>query len=44
MLKERLGNVVTWWKPPFPNAVSKGLNLRIQSIKSAARGFHSFRS
>ena len=33
MLKQRLGNVV-----------SEGLNSKIQSIKSAARGFHSFAS
>jgi len=44
MLKERLGNVVTWWRHPITNAVSEGLNSKIQSIKSAARGFHSFAS
>jgi transposase len=44
MLRERLGNVVTWWRHPITNAVSEGLNSRIQSIKSAARGFHSFAS
>jgi transposase len=44
MLKERLGNVVTWWNHPITNAVSEGLNSKIQTIKSAARGFHSFAS
>ena len=44
MLKQRLGNVVTWWRHPITNAVSEGLNSKIQSIKSAARGFHSFAS
>lgn len=44
MLKERLANVVTWWRHPITNAVSEGLNSKIQSIKSAARGFHSFAS
>lgn len=44
MLKERLSNVVTWWRHPITNAVSEGLNSKIQSIKSAARGFHSFAS
>ena len=44
MLKERLHNVVTWWRHPITNAVSEGLNSKIQSIKSAARGFHSFAS
>lgn len=44
MLKERLANIVTWWRHPITNAVSEGLNSKIQSIKSAARGFHSFAS
>lgn len=44
MLKAKLGNVVTWWRHPITNAVSEGLNSKIQSIKSAARGFHSFAS
>ena len=44
MIKARLGNVVPWWRHPITNAVSEGLNSKIQSIKSAARGFHSFAS
>jgi transposase len=44
MIKEHLENIVTWWKHRITNAVSEGLNSKIQSIKSAARGFHSFGS
>lgn len=44
MLKERLANMVTWYRHPITNAVSEGLNSKIQSIKSTARGFHSFAS
>lgn len=44
MIQARLGNVVSWWRYPITNAVSEGLNSKIQSIKSAARGFHSFAS
>lgn len=44
MLKARLHHVLTWWSHPITNAVSEGLNSKIQSIKSAARGFHSFES
>jgi transposase len=44
MLKERLGNVVIWWRHPITNAVGEGLNSKIQSIKSATWGFHSFAS
>ena len=44
MLKAHLGNILTWWKHPITNAVSEGLNSKIQSVKSAARGFHSFES
>jgi len=44
MLKSRLHHLLTWWSHPITNAVSEGLNSKIQSIKSAARGFHSFES
>jgi transposase len=44
MLKERLGNGVTRWRHPITNAVSEGLNRKIQRIKSSARGSHSFAS
>ena len=44
MLKKHLGNILTWWKHRITNAVSEGLNSKIQSVKSAARGFHSFES
>ena len=41
IVKGVLGNMVTWWRHPITNAVSEGLNSEIQSIRSAARGFHS---
>ena len=41
IVKGGLGNMVTWWRHPITNAVSEGLNSEIQSIRSAARGFHS---
>jgi transposase len=44
MLKKHLGNILTWWEHRITNAVSEGLNSKIQSVKSAARGFHSFES
>lgn len=44
MLKSHLGNLLTWWEHRITNAVSEGLNSKIQSVKSAARGFHSFES
>lgn len=44
MLKKHIGNLLNWCDHHITNAVSEGLNSRIQSIKSAARGFHSFES
>lgn len=44
MIKDHFENIVTWWKHRITNAVSEGLNSKIQSIKSAARGFHLFES
>lgn len=41
-IKEHIENILTYFKHWITNAVSEGLNSRIQSIKSAARGFHSF--
>jgi transposase len=43
-LSHFFGGISTWWRHPITNAVSEGLNSKIQSIKSAARGFHSFAS
>ena len=44
MLKRHLDNLVTYLKHHITNAVTEGLNSKIQSIKSAARGFRSFRN
>jgi transposase len=43
MLKRHLENLLTCLKHRITNAVTEGLNSKIQSIKSAARGFRSFR-
>jgi len=42
MLKRHLPELLNWCEHHITNAVSEGLNSRIQSIKSAARGFHYF--
>jgi len=42
MLKGRLNRIVTWFASPISNGPSEGFNSRIQSIKSAARGFRFF--
>jgi transposase len=42
MLKNHLVNILTYFRHRITNAVSEGLNSRIQSIKTAARGFRSF--
>lgn len=42
MLKRRLANVLTYFKHHITNAASEGFNSRIQSLKSAARGFRNF--
>jgi transposase len=44
MLKRHLDNLVTYLKHHITNAVTEGLNSKIQSLKSAARGFRSFRN
>ncbi len=44
MLKRHLEELLNWCDHRITNAVSEGLNSRIQSIKSAARGFHHFES
>jgi len=43
MLKRHLDNLLTCLKHHIPNAVTEGLNSKIQSLKSAARDFRSFR-
>jgi hypothetical protein len=42
MLKTRLDRILTWFVSPIRKAVAEGFNSRIQSIKSAARGFRLF--
>lgn len=42
MLKGRLDRILTWFSSPISNGPSEGFNSRIQSIKSAARGFRIF--
>ena len=44
MLKRHLDNLLTYLKHHITNAVTEGLNSKIQSIKSAARGFRNFRN
>ena len=42
LLKRHLENLLTYLKHHITNAVTEGLNSKIQSIKSAARGFRNF--
>jgi transposase len=42
MLRKHLENILTYLRHPITNAVTEGLNSKIQSIKSNARGFRSF--
>lgn len=44
MLKRHLENLLTCLKHHITNAVTEGLNSKIQSIKSAARGFRNFKN
>jgi len=44
MLKTHLANILTYFRHRITNAVSEGLNSRVQSIKTAARGFRSFKN
>jgi transposase len=44
MLKRHLENLLTYLKHHITNAVTEGLNSKIQSLKAAARGFRSFRN
>ena len=43
-LKRHLPGLLNYFSHPITNALSEGLNSRIQSVKAAARGFHSFES
>ena len=42
MLKNHLDNIMTYLKHRITNATAEGFNSKIQSIKSAARGFRNF--
>jgi transposase len=42
MILKHLENILTYVKHPITNAVTEGLNSRIQEIKANARGFRSF--
>lgn len=42
MLKRHLPKLLTWFRHRITNATAEGFNSRIQSIKSAARGFRNF--
>ncbi|WP_182871526.1 ISL3 family transposase, partial [Rhodopirellula sp. JC639] len=42
MLKEHLDGMLSYFRHRITNAVTEGFNSRIQSIKSAARGFRNF--
>ena len=44
MLKRHINRILNYFDNPISNGVSEGLNSKIQFIKSAARGFHSFKS
>lgn len=42
MLKSHVENILTYLRHPITNAVTEGLNSKIQLIKANARGFRSF--
>ena len=44
MIKNHLANVMTYFDHRITNAVSEGLNSKIQTIKKKAYGFRSFRN
>ena len=44
MLKRHLENLLAYLKHHITNAVTEGLNPKIQSLKSAARGFRNFKN
>jgi transposase len=44
MLERHLERVLNYFTHRISNGVSEGLNSKIQAIKTAARGFHSFES
>ena len=42
MIKSHLDNMLTYFKHRISNAVAEGLNSKIQTVKSNARGYRSF--
>jgi len=44
MLKVRLPGLMSYFRHYVTNALTEGFNSKIQSIKSAARGFRSFKN
>ena len=44
MLKRHLENLLTYLKHHITNAVTEGLNSKIQNIKASARGFRNFKN
>ena len=44
MLRKHLENILTYFDCFITNAVSEGLNSKIQSLKANARGFRSFKN
>lgn len=42
MIKEHFENIVTYLEHRITNAAAEGLNSKIQTVKSAARGFRNF--
>jgi len=42
MINRHFENIITYLSHPITNAVTEGLNSKIQSIKASARGFRSF--
>ena len=42
MIKKHFENIITYLKHPITNAVSEGLNSKIQTLKANARGFRNF--
>lgn len=42
MIKNHLANILTYFKYRISNAVAEGLNSKIQTVKTNARGYRSF--
>ncbi|MCD0462457.1 transposase, partial [Roseiconus lacunae] len=42
MLKKHIDGMLSYFRHRITNAITEGFNSRIQSIKSAARGFRNF--